>query len=476
VLRLPWVKEEEIGSLLNIFRRWQIVKAALRRRWRATWQIISEYIFPGNGARTLRECMLFVLERVQAFFARSPETGPRKKRGRLLRRTLPALTCLLVGFFLFIPVHAQSVIATRGLTTTSVRQPVGVRDNTTGCPNPPSLGGQKVDAITGLPLPEPGTSPCAVPNPTACVTANTSPTITSADATDDWFFGSNSGLLTQTPYLGTPYWQIIETAALALLAIPLILAGYQIMLGMASTHYAGAIQILSRVLLVALLTVASSFFIQAMINLESAIAVDLSNITNIQSIARPASYWCLDTQQFFSNLYNLTVYQTQNAAGTLTGTDYATANYSATVALTSNLPNDVLTLLSIVLAAQLLVRLALLNLYIIVSPLAIISGSLPGEIGKGIAWGWVRGFLALLFVPLLQILALGLGAQLVPGTLTTGTDWFNQALSELLPIIFMIITLNIPRLFSMSATSLLSTVSSSISGAMTSVILIVRGF
>jgi hypothetical protein len=149
----------------------------------------------------------------------------------------------------------------------------------------------------------------------------------------------------------------------------------------------------------------------------------------------------------------------------------------STLILLENLPNYILTLLSVLLALQLVVRLALLNLHIVLSPLTIVCNALPGEFGPGAARHWARGFVSLLFVQLLQLVVLILGSRLLPFTLVQpGTgDWVTQMFSALLPIAVMVITLNIPRLFNVPATTLLSTVTSAIGGAVNGISLIIRG-
>jgi hypothetical protein len=468
------------------------MKKAFHRRWRVAWHDIGEYTFLGKGNYNLREHILFALERVQEFFTRLPQADQRKKRGRLLRRMLPSLFCLLLGFVLFAPVHAQSTSPAQAHTTTVTKQRASAKTATDDC----SDSSTNYDALSGLPVPDPngnGNTPCTVPIRSDC--RLTSP-ITSASGGSDWFFGgstqnssgfdgtgnlTNSGLLFVTYFVSQPLWNIVLGIALSLLAGPVILAGYQIMLGTASTRYAGAIATLSRVLLVALLAVMSYTLISAFFNLESALVLSLNANTDFATnldttVVVPASDWCMHVQNFFGNLYNLNVDQLLNAQQTLTGSNYASAVYTSTLNLVTELPDVLKTLLSILLAAQLLTRSALLWLYWTVSPLAIVSGSLPGESGKNAAWAWVRGFTALIFVQLLQLLVLGIGGKLIPASLATGSDWFNTAVSTLLPVIIVTVTLNIPRLLNASTTTMLSTVSGSIGGAMTNVILIVRGF
>lgn len=455
----------------------------MKARLRHFWRFIDEYILYGSKSEVVRARVLMVLEWGQKFFTRLPEAG--KKKHRLLRRALPAAGCLMLGCFLFLsahsPVLASPASASVGTQVGNIQEATGSAPKCPDTPAPNTSG----EPLTGLPLPDPsGNTPCEVPIATTCSITATSQ--------GDLLFGANGLLLASNNAPNNdshnaselqPDWAFVLTAALALLAIPFALAGYQIMLGVASNQYAGAIEVLSRVILVALLAFLSYDLIQLLIQLESAISSDIyqailqnSAGAGSQTVAVPTNNWCVNVQNFFGNLYNLTVYNMQNASRTLTGTSFSQKVYETTLNLINNLPTDILTLLTILLVIQLLIRLGLLNFYIILSPLAIICATLPGEMGRDAARGWVRGFLALLCVQLVQLLALALGSQLFPASLVGGSDWFNQALKELLPIVIMVITLQIPRLFNISSVNLLSTLSSSFGGAMSSVILIVRGF
>ena len=119
------------------------------------------------------------------------------------------------------------------------------------------VGANQQDPITGLPL-----APTPVPagvTPTATVTV--CPVITpncttiTGDPTTDWLTGTTGGLLLSKNALDDTtvvnfvqsFWFTVAMLAIALLAIPFALAGYQIMLGMVSSSYANAIQVISRV-------------------------------------------------------------------------------------------------------------------------------------------------------------------------------------------------------------------------------------
>lgn len=458
------------------------MKAKLRRFWQSTGHFIEEYVLTETRSRSLQAGVLVVLELLQRLF--NPPAASAKKKRRLLRRFIPALVCLAIGLFLFLPAHAQSnssTTATRASTQQADKTNCPTDNSSTGA-NPPPAPPNTLDGLTGLPLPnENGNVPCPVAIATACSLP--------ADANLPLVGLSDDRLVSLALLNGdaTPdrsnAWKYTLGLAMALLAIPLILAGYQIMLGTVSSSYAGAIETISRVFLIVVIAALSLTFIDLVAGLENGIVTGLFH--SLGSSLQPADAnatadkWCVNVQNFFGNIFNLTAYNLQNATGTLSGTDYSQKEYATTIALINNLPADILTLLSLLLTLQMLVRIGLLGFYAVLSPLAIVGGSLPGQIGTEVMQGWMRGFLALLFVQLLQFLVLGLGSNLFPPGIAqggSGANWFNQVMSELLPIVVMTITLGLPRLFNISSVSLLSTLSSSFGGAVTGIILIVRGF
>jgi hypothetical protein len=280
----------------------------------------------------------------------------------------------------------------------------------------------------------------------------------------------------------------LAAITLLLLAIPFAFAGIEIMRGLASENHAKAVELLGKILLVAIAIISSWTVITWLIQLEDAITQSSHTLiqANYVPIAIPSSNWECYTKQFFQTLYNMnidTTYNTANGDPNDPTNAYAQNMATATLTLIENLPDYILTLLSILLAIQLVLRLALLNLYIIISPLAIFCGAMPGKIGSSVAIAWLKGFASLLAVQFIQMLMLILIGQLLVGSLfadvgLTGsppTDWAGLLFLKMIPISVMVMTLNVPRLFNSSTTTLLSTVSSSMGGAMSGVALIIRG-
>jgi hypothetical protein len=461
--------------------------------WRKLARAIDNYILVGADMDGAREKVLSVLEHVQRLLTPPPQAQD-KKQHRILRVALPNLVCLIIGCFLFLPaqqavqassatVSSSNVQVSEGLSTQTKSVSSANIINDDPCTN--ATPTTAPDPITGLPLPITGANGSTNGSGNdACpvdLAANNIADCTNFPAGKDWLLGSSGLLVNTTVGMGTgtntlqTYWGDVLAIVIALLGIPLIFAGYQIMLGVTSTRYAGAIQIISRIILVTFAAAASYALIQMFISLESGIATSLHTAFGGTSFLTNSGQWQCNTQQFFANIYNITAYNLQFTAQQISADTYATDTYQSTLSLVGHLSDYVLTMLSILLVVQALIRLALINFYIILSPLAIAGGTLPGELGSSAARAWIKGLMALLFVQLLQVIVITIGGQLFPASLTSGSDWMSAVLTRLWPIIIMMIALNIPRLFNLSATTMLSTITSSMGGAMTGVILIVRG-
>jgi hypothetical protein len=406
-------------------------------------------------------------------------------------------------------IQCSTSINTDGTIGTGLGCSFSYNDISNYCATPCVLSADQAssdeDPVTGLPdlslLTDSSVSgnSCTVPVQTTCTGT--------LDWGSDWLLGSNQGLLyggkaalvyPDTIGLTTPNGSIVQNLqsffviiTLALLAIPFCFAGFEIMRGLGSENHSKAIELIGKVLLVAMAIGISWTLVTWLIQLQDAFEQSTSTLiqANYTPIAIPSSNWECYTKQFFQTLYNMnidTAYNTANSSSAVeTGVAAAyTQNMTeATLTLIENLPNYVLTLLSILLAVQLVLRLALVNLYIIISPLAIFCGAMPGKIGSNVTSAWLRGFASLLAVQILQmIMLIFIGQALLnPSYSLLGfvsnppTDWAGLLFKDMIPIAVMVMTLNIPRLFNSSATTLLSTVTSSIGGAMSGIALIIRG-
>lgn len=337
--------------------------------------------------------------------------------------------------------------------------------------------------LTGLPAAplESGGAPVVCPVPTVTCTT---PTTVANPAASDWLIGSSNGLLIATSPADTygialvqNLWLSVYGMAIALLAIPFALAGFQIIKSWSGPGRANGIELMTRLLLAVVAASLSYVVFKALIDFESGLVNTLFAKMPAPTIVNfmPSANWSCNTRQFFGSLFNLSVYNAQRTANAIDINTYLQNTQNAGATLVVNLSAYALTLLSVLLTLQLAVRLALLNVYIIVSPLTIVCSALPGRDAARITRAWLRGFGALLFVQVLQLLVFWAGVQFVPASWMSGTNWVNELFARLIPIAMLGITLSIPRLMHVSATNLLSAISSSIGGAMTGIVLIIRG-
>jgi hypothetical protein len=200
----------------------------------------------------------------------------------------------------------------------------------------------------------------------------------------DPLVGSSLNFLTRTPPEGTyanpivvALWGYSRDVALAGFVVLVVIAGYQIMTsGAIATPYAGALATLRDALVGLLLATTSLWWTSVTIDLGNALA------SGVGGVALP------------------TIGQTGFAG----------------LALETIVLGLVYLIMGILLVLQMLVRLALLDILLIVAPLAILVGALPAA--RHWTRLWADLFVGTLLTQFVQILALRLGTglltQLVP--------------------------------------------------------------
>lgn len=340
-----------------------------------------------------------------------------------------------------------------------------------------------VNEVTGLPLSPPVVSGTPAVCPITVPTCST-PDANAQPVADDWLLGSTNGLLLNTSAANTYNFSVVQTLwpfayglAMALIAIPLVLGGLQIMRNISGQRNASAIELFIRALITAVAASLSLFLLRSFIDLENGLVNTLFAHIPAPPVvtSMPSANWSCYAHQFFGSIFNISVYTSQNIAKNIKSDAYVQDIYQISATLIVNLGYYILTLLSVLLAIQLVARLAFLNVYIIVSPLTIICSALPGVDGSAVTQGWLRGFAALLFTQVVQLLILWGGASFVPVNLTGGTDWVSELFARLVPIAILGLALGAPRLFRVSVTDRLAGVSSSIGGSISGIILLIRG-
>ncbi|GCF06798.1 hypothetical protein [Dictyobacter arantiisoli] len=413
-------------------------------------------------------------------------------------------SCTINGVFYECPITDDNA----ALSTLTCRDGNGHTCNITNCPiNGPCINTGKTDAITGLPIVATPTVTSGTASPESTDTLDVCPLPVKEDCTTiaaggNDVIGGTTGLLSTTPDTSTynsaqvtTAWQSVLLVVGGLVAFALTIAGYRVMLSPFSTRYATSAETIGRVVIAGVAAIVSLFFIGELISILNAFSAVVKTFTfnnglsgdfstafasfsgnSLSSVGVPSSRWGCNVQQFFGNVFNMSVYNLQAARKDINATQHASLIFTASANLINHIPDYLLTLMTILLAIQLMLRLVFVNGYIVISPLIIFCSALPGALSSGILRRWLHDFLALLAVQFIQLFAAVVIILLFDGAQAAfGTSWPGQLIARFLPIISMMIILNIPRLLNSSATTLLSSITSSISGSITGITLIIRG-
>jgi hypothetical protein len=116
------------------------------------------------------------------------------------------------------------------------------------------------------------------------------------------------------------------------------------------------------------------------------------------------------------------------------------------------IPKLVLVVFAMVLCVQILMRIVLVNFYIIMSPLAFVASVLPGRDGVNFTREWITGFLSLVATQFAQVIVLFLGLTLLNVVHVNGILFTNGIIAELIKYGTITLMLRIPTLFRTNAT------------------------
>ena len=208
---------------------------------------------------------------------------------------------------------------------------------------------------------------------------------------------SSLNFITQTPAAGTyqnatviefTMWSI--SVVNAAIAVFIVIAGYNIMIArQIGADYYELMEFLPRLALAVLAANFSLFFIRLFIDLENALNLDVIN------------------------LFSLTL-----LSNTITGIFHGNLLGAGLLAFVLAI---ILGVMDLLLAWQMLVRLALLILLIVLAPLAFLCGALPQT--QGYLRLWLSTFAATVFIQFFQVSALAIGGMLI--SYVTAANLFN---------------------------------------------------
>ncbi|GCF06797.1 hypothetical protein KDI_03610 [Dictyobacter arantiisoli] len=357
--------------------------------------------------------------------------------------------------------------------------------------------------ITGLPEPAPTTTTTTTNTLQEVCPVQVNQDCSIVQSTGSDVLTGAHGLLGETPAASTfqapavaNAWQSMLTIVGALFTFALVVAGYQVLLGPFSSRYVNLSEAAGRVIIAGIAAVASLYVIGLLIALTNGLSVFVEGLQfgggnggsviasilqffGIQTVrvGTPSGQWGCNVQQFLGNIFNLSIYNLQAANKQITADQQSVLVYGDISTIVNHLTDYIMTLLTVVLAIQLMIRLVFLNGYIIISPLMIFCNALPGDTGASLMRHWLKDFLALLFVQVLQLFAVvALGMFFAAAQTAFGNDPWSQAMiGKMAPVVGLMIVLRVPKLLNSTATSVLSSISSSITGSVSGIILIVRG-
>jgi hypothetical protein len=208
---------------------------------------------------------------------------------------------------------------------------------------------------------------------------------------------SSLNFITQTPAAGTyqnatvmqfTTWSI--SVVNAAVAVFIIIAGYNVMIArQIGADYYELMEFLPRLALAVLAANFSLFFIQLFIDLENALNLDVIN------------------------LFSLTI-----LTNTITGIFHGNLLGAGLLAFVLAI---ILGVMDLLVAWQMLLRLALLILLIVLAPLAFLCGALPQT--QGYLRLWLSTFAATVFIQFFQVSALAIGGTLI--SYVTAANLFN---------------------------------------------------
>jgi hypothetical protein len=262
----------------------------------------------------------------------------------------------------------------------------------------------------------------------------------------------------------------VQVIAFACITPLIVLIGLNVMNGAITMRFADGIQALSRLVPVAVGIGFSLTLVQFLFSLEAALTQVFTSFfgnMDMSSVILPTSSWFGTLVMFLTLGLALTVAKSFApllisvlGTGITVGVFIAVAAEGAIYSvLIIEIPRLILVIFAMGLCVQILMRIVLVNFYIIMSPLAIVASLLPGRSGVGFTRDWILGFLSLLASQFAQVVVLLLGLVL----LNVVKD--NTLVRELIKYGTLTLMLRVPSLFRSSATGLAAQIGPSVAGA-----------
>jgi hypothetical protein len=256
-----------------------------------------------------------------------------------------------------------------------------------------------------------------------------------------------------------------------------ILIGYQLLLAASSFRHAGVLEGLSRVLLggmaigvsfqlVTMLISFANVMNSAIVSLHGMISYPVSSanymlaganepVTSYRGLVMPMSRWGCAANDFIGILGTKFLKEQVATWFPVIGNlaPLATTVTNGTD-LVSRLTELARLILSVILWVQAVVRIGLLNCYILTCPLAFACWAFPGGLGQQVIRQWTRGFLSVLFLQVAQLFLITTLPLVLPTfpSLAGDNGIMYVLLTQLPPLLVLWLTVMVPNFVGVTAT------------------------
>ncbi|MBV9229848.1 MAG: hypothetical protein JOZ18_11085 [Chloroflexi bacterium] len=292
---------------------------------------------------------------------------------------------------------------------------------------------------------------------------------------NDWLTGTNGALFVTDPNQTvnnskmTGLWGLMNGSVIAWMFFMFVITGYRVMGGAFGFKYAESLETLPRVVLAMAGSAISLFFMTFIINVENGlIQFVLTSVKgnvlagrDFTEVVVPVNDWLGNMGLFLAALFGgilAAILTAIPGIGWLIGGAVGALAGGAFLAL---LQKFILTLLSVILAVQLIMRIAMINVHIALGPWAFGLGSHWPELFQK----WLKNFLALVFVQLMQVLCIAVSFAIFAKPNNDVGAIFSDPAGFIAPIAILWLTLRIPKMFGASAIGIMSEAGQAAGGA-----------
>ncbi len=244
--------------------------------------------------------------------------------------------------------------------------------------------------------------------------------LTSTQGSMGWLFNIPGALTTDCPEVHTIL-IAVESAAWLCLAPLIMLLGFSVMARWSSASYADVLQNLPTLLLTMVGIAMCWFIVGQIVDFGNTViqglwyeftnaGIDIGSVTDFVMPAGVWEEWLVYLTVLLISMFVIQALAPAAILGNVYGSFIVLA-IDATLGglLVGDAPRFVLLGFSMALGAEIVVRILLIDLYIILSPLVMLAFIIPGQSGARFARDWIYGFLSLIASQVAQVVVLGVG-------------------------------------------------------------------